>query len=205
MPSREDILLGRALSARGGHPPCWQCPKGGGLFKFETPTGCKNFWGSGGGGGGVGGSGGQPLGSQEGGKWVHQDTNLKMMAMTLIILRIGSGSHQPRSDPEAGSRAQKTFCVFQTVLNSPRNSEYFEHRHIGGKKTVSGRAKKFSAPSALTLSPKISNWRKTGSKTLGGSGKGGRGVWNSRRPPRLQCALSTLLGCPGGTMCSEES
>ena len=26
---------------------------------------------------------------------------------------------------------QKVFCVFQTFLNSPQNSEYFEHRHIG--------------------------------------------------------------------------
>ena len=30
--------------------------------------------------------------------------------------------------------------------------------------------------------PKISNWRKMGSKTLGGL-EGGGGVWNSNRPP----------------------
>ena len=69
----------------------------------------------------------------------------------------------------------KVFCVFQTFLNFPQNSEYFEYRHIGGKKnTPSRRAKIFSAP---TLSPKISHWRKTGSKTLevglGGGGRGG--------------------------------
>ena len=33
--------------------PASNCSKGGGLFKFYTPTGCENFWGSGGGGGGL--------------------------------------------------------------------------------------------------------------------------------------------------------
>ena len=105
-----------------------------------------------------------------------------------------SSAHQPRSDEEVRSRVKNIFCVFQTFLNSPQNSEYFEHRHIGwGKKnTVSGRAKKILAPSAPTLSPKISNSKKTGSKTLGGSGGGG-GVWNWSRPPPL--FFTTQLHC----------
>ena len=57
--------------------------------------------------------------------------------------------------------------------------------------------KKKSAPSAPTLSPKISIWRRTSSKTLGGLGKGGgggEGVWNSNRPPPLP--LTVILGDP---------
>ena len=38
--------------------------------------------------------------------------------------------HQPRSNPEVRSD-QKFFCVFQTFLNSPQNSEYFDSRHTG--------------------------------------------------------------------------
>ena len=29
------------------------------------------------------------------------------------------------------------FCVFHPFLNSPPNSEYFEHRHIGSNKKIS--------------------------------------------------------------------
>ena len=46
-------------------------------------------------------------------------------------LPIGSGSRQPRSDPEVRSGVKKIFCVFQKVLNSLQNSEYFERRHTG--------------------------------------------------------------------------
>ena len=90
--------------------------------------------------------------------------------------------------PGGQVRDQKFFCVFQTFLNSPQNSEYFEYRHIPGrvkKKSPQEGQKKFSAPLAPTLSPKISNWRKTGSKTLGGSGGwggGGSGIRTGRPP-----------------------
>ena len=86
---------------------------------------------------------------------------------------------------------QKFFCVFQTFLNSPQNSEYFELRHLGEKKIPpSRRAKKFFGAFRATLSSKISNWRKAGSKTLGGvwraGGGGGGGSWEfeAGRPPR---------------------
>ena len=46
-------------------------------------------------------------------------------------LPISSGSHQPRSDLEVRSGVKKFFCVSQTFLNSPQNSEYFEYRHMG--------------------------------------------------------------------------
>ena len=38
--------------------------EGGGPFEFYTPTGCENFWGSGGGGGGL--LGGAGLGGRRG-------------------------------------------------------------------------------------------------------------------------------------------
>ena len=40
--------------------------KGGGPFEFYTPTGCENFWGSGGGARGGGGVGGAGLGGRRG-------------------------------------------------------------------------------------------------------------------------------------------
>ena len=55
--------------------------------------------------------------------------------------------------------------------------------------------KKNSAP---TLSPKISNWRKTGSKTLGGSGGGGGGggLGSGIRTGRPPCYLPPAISGP---------
>ena len=58
----EEVLQAPATS---GRPEI----KGGGVFEFYTPTGCENFWGSGGGGGGAvwGGQFGRPPGGVPGG------------------------------------------------------------------------------------------------------------------------------------------
>ena len=51
------LILATNLTTFGhivhNHSPIYTIrPKGGGLFKFKTPTACENFWGSGEGGGG---------------------------------------------------------------------------------------------------------------------------------------------------------
>ena len=86
--------------------------KGGGLFKFSTPTGCENFWVSGRGGGGrwVGRSAARVLRGGSVGTPTYIPQNDPHDALiTLNIhkwgkkifrknLPISSGSHQPRSD-----------------------------------------------------------------------------------------------------------
>ena len=52
-------------------------------------------------------------------------------------LPINSDPHQPRSHLEVGSGSKILFYVFHPILNSPQNSEYFEHRHIGSNKKIS--------------------------------------------------------------------
>ena len=54
---------------------------------------------------------------------------------------------------------------------------------MGEKKIPPQEAKKNSAPLAPALFPKTSNWRKTGSKTLGGLEGGGRVLGSNRLPP----------------------
>ena len=103
------------------------------------------WWGGGGGGGGVGGSAGQPPGSVEGGQWVPQHTlpqnDPHDALISLNIHKWGKQNFQkkfanqlrlPSAKVRPGGqvRSQKVFCVFQTFLNSPQNSEYFEYRHI---------------------------------------------------------------------------
>ena len=104
------------------------------------PEGCATVWGAVGGAGtlpppwltqtlGVGGSGGQPPGSPGGGGGsVGTPTYIPQNDPhdTLIILNmrkcgkkifkkklpINSGSHQPRSNPEAGSGSKSFFVLF---------------------------------------------------------------------------------------------
>ena len=106
---------------------CQRPSKGGGLFKSRTPTGCENFWGSGGGGGYVGRPVNcrGPLGGG-GGRWVGTPTHIPQNDPhdALIILNthnwgknffqknlpFSSGSHQPRYDPEVRSGSICFLC-----------------------------------------------------------------------------------------------
>ena len=68
---------------------------------------------------------------------------------------------------------KKIFCVFQTFLNSPQNSEYFEYRHIGWKKKPpqEGQNKNFGALGADPF-PRNLKLEKDGFKNFGGRGGG---------------------------------
>ena len=119
--------------------------QGGAACSNSRPQlGAKTFGGLGGGGGGrwVGRSAaGVPRGGSVGTPtYIPQNDPYDALIILNIHkwgkrffqkkLPIRLGSHQPRSDPEV-SWGQKICCVFQTFLNSPQNSEYFEYRHIG--------------------------------------------------------------------------
>ena len=61
------------------------------------------------------------------------------------------------------------FRVFRPFLTSPQNSEYFEHRNIGLKKSFPPReAKKFSSAFGANSCPRNLKLQKTGSEAFGG-------------------------------------
>ena len=121
-------------------------PKGGGLFKSRTPTGCENFLGiwRGGRGRWVGQSAAGVHGGERGGGGNPTYITQNNPHDTLIVFNVhnwgkkcfrknllfSSGCYQPRSDPEVRSGSM-CCCAFHPFLNSPQNSKYFEDRHIG--------------------------------------------------------------------------
>ena len=156
----------------------------GAAFSNSRPQpGAKTFGGlEGEGGGRVGWSG---AGLPRRGRWVPQHTYLKMIPLIIWSIHNWGKKFSEKICPLAqapvsqgptrrSGRGQFFLCAFQPFVNSPPNSEHFEYRRRVKKKPRQEAKKKNSAPSAPTLSPKISIWRKTGSKTLGDlRGRGG--------------------------------
>ena len=58
-------------------------------------------------------------------KWGTHKWGKKFLEKNCLLAQAG------KVRPGGQVRGQKPFCVFQTFLNSPQNSEYFEYRHIG--------------------------------------------------------------------------
>ena len=120
----------------------------------------------------------------------------KSRPITTTLANAQTGSHQPRSDPEAGSGSKSFFVLFSHCLNSPQNSEYFEYRHIGWNKKI------FPCPMPKTKSPAppaptkhIVPYNNFGVCRGGGGGWGpplGSGLDQERPPCRLLDGFSSF-------------
>ena len=102
-------------------------------------------------------------------------------------------------------RGQKNFCVFQTFLNSPQNSEYFEKRHIewGKKKHALRKGKKnFRRLWRQPFPPKSEIGERRVRQLWGGlegGGRGGGGLEFEQAAPLVQGAVGA--GSPSVMWC----